>query len=60
MSSLPGKAFEWPSPMLTGDPCGRPLPHAVRGPRKPSQAVRRVPADHETRCPAPSVGRPGA
>lgn len=56
MSSLHGKACEWPSPMLTGDPCGLPLPHGVRGPRKPLQAVRRVPADHETRCPAAQCG----
>lgn len=56
MSSLPGKASEWPSPVLTGDPCGLPLLCAVRGPGKPSQAARRVPADHEIRYPAAQCG----
>lgn len=56
MSSLPGKAGEWPSPVLTGDPCGLPLLCAVRGPRKPSRAARRVPTDHEICCPAAPCG----
>lgn len=56
MSSLPRKAGEWPSPVLTGEPCGLPLPCAVSGPGKPSRAARRVPTDHEIRCPAAQCG----